>query len=74
MVAFHALTLKLPIQTTLSVAPKLQVCTRSGEKMSKIQENEPTLAMQIIHGQQRWTSANAFNIFDTIFRTSLSVK
>ena len=32
LVVFHALTLKLPIQTSLSVAPKLQVCVRSGEK------------------------------------------
>ena len=31
-VAFHALALKFPIQTSLSVAPKLQVCVRSGEK------------------------------------------
>ena len=34
-VVFHALTLKLPIQTSLSVAPKLQVCVRSGEKCQK---------------------------------------
>ena len=32
LVVFHALTLKLPIQTSLSVAPKFQVCVRSGEK------------------------------------------
>ena len=31
-VVFHALTLRLPIQTSLSVSPKLQVCVRSGEK------------------------------------------
>ena len=31
-VFFHALTLKFPIQTSLSVAPKLPVYTRSGEK------------------------------------------
>ena len=34
-VDFHALTLKLPIQTSFSVAPKLQVCVRSGEKCRK---------------------------------------
>ena len=33
MVVFHALTLKLPIQTSLSVAHKLQVCVRSGENV-----------------------------------------
>ena len=27
LVVFHALTLRLPIQTSLSVVPKLQVCT-----------------------------------------------
>ena len=32
LVVFHALTLKLPIQTSLSVVPKLQVSMRSGEK------------------------------------------
>ena len=32
LVVFHALTLNLPIQTSLSVVPKLQVCVRSGEK------------------------------------------
>ena len=32
LVVFHALTLTLPIHTSLSVAPKLQVCVRSGEK------------------------------------------
>ena len=30
-VVFHALTLKLPIQTSLSVAPKLPVSLHSGE-------------------------------------------
>ena len=29
---FHALTLRLPIQTSLSVVPKRQVSLRSGEK------------------------------------------
>ena len=37
-VDFHALTLKLPIQTSPSVAPKLQVCGRSGEKCQKFQK------------------------------------
>ena len=32
LVGFHALTLKLPIQTSLSVTPKLPVSLRSGEK------------------------------------------
>ena len=31
-VVFHALTLKLPVQTSLSVAPKLHACVLSGEK------------------------------------------
>ena len=31
-VVFSALTLRWPIQTSLSVAPKLQVSLRSGEK------------------------------------------
>ena len=37
-VVFHALTLKLPIQTSLSVAPKLQVCVHSGEKCQKFRK------------------------------------
>ena len=32
---YHALTLKLPIQTSHSVAPKLLVSARSGEKCGK---------------------------------------
>ena len=32
LVVFLALTWKLPIQISLSVAPKLQVCVFSGEK------------------------------------------
>ena len=32
-VVFHALTLRLPIQTSLSVAPKLPLYTRSGENL-----------------------------------------
>ena len=34
-VVFLALTLKLPIQTSLSVAPKLPVCVRLGEKCAR---------------------------------------
>ena len=41
-VVFHVLTLKLPIQTSLSVAPKLPVSSRSGENCLKFQENEHT--------------------------------
>ena len=37
-VVFHALTLKSPIQTSLSLASKLQVCVRSGEKCQKFRE------------------------------------
>ena len=32
-VVFHALTLKLPVQTLLSVVPKLPVSLHSGEKV-----------------------------------------
>ena len=48
LVVFHALTLKLVNQTLLSVAPKLQVYVRSGEKMSKNQENDTKLNYKII--------------------------
>ena len=37
-VVFHALTLKLPIQTSLSVAPKLPVSLHSHEKLYKFQK------------------------------------
>ena len=43
LVVFHALTLKLPIQTALSVAPKLPVCLRSGEKLGKFRKTSTTL-------------------------------
>ena len=38
-----ALTLRLPIQTTLSVAPKLQVFVRPGEKCQKIRKTDTAL-------------------------------
>ena len=37
-VVFHAFTLRLPIKTSLSVAPKLQVCVRSDEKCQKFKK------------------------------------
>ena len=37
---FLALTLKLPIQTSLSVAPRLQVYLRSGEKCQIYSEEQ----------------------------------
>ena len=36
LVVLRALTLRLPIQTALSVAPQLPICARSGEKNQKI--------------------------------------
>ena len=39
----HALTLELPIQTSLSVAPKLQVSLRSDEKCEKFSETSTPL-------------------------------
>ena len=41
-VVFHALTLKLPIQTSLSVAPKLPVSLSSGEKSEKFMKTSTT--------------------------------
>ena len=32
LVVFHTLMLKMPIQTSLPVVPKLRVCVRSGEQ------------------------------------------
>ena len=43
LVGFHALTLKLPIQTSLSVAPKLPVCVRSGEKFENFSKMSTAL-------------------------------
>ena len=42
-VVFHSLTLKLPIQTSLSVAPKLQVCVCSGEKCGNFRKTSTPL-------------------------------
>ena len=39
---FLAFTLRLPIQTSLSVAPELPDSWRSGEKCQKFQENKHT--------------------------------
>ena len=38
LVVFLVFTLSLPIQTSLSVTPKLQVCVRSGEKWQKFRK------------------------------------
>ena len=40
---FHALTLKLPIQTSLSVAPKLQVSLSSNEKCENFSKTSTPL-------------------------------
>ena len=42
-VVFHALTLKLPIQTSHSVAPKLQVSLRSDEKCEQFNKMSTAL-------------------------------
>ena len=42
-VVFHALQLKLPIQTPLSVMPKLQVCVLSGEKCKNFRKTSTPL-------------------------------
>ena len=42
LVVFLAFTLRLLIQTSLSVAPEIPVSLPSGEKMSKFQENKHT--------------------------------
>ena len=42
-VVFLALTLKLPIQTSVSVAPKLLVWVRSGEKCGEFRKTSTTL-------------------------------
>ena len=44
LLVFLALTLKLPIQTSLSVVPKLQVCVRSGEKYQDFRKTSTRLA------------------------------
>ena len=43
-VVFHALTLKLPNQTSLSVAPKLPVSLRSVEKSEKFMKTSTPLS------------------------------
>ena len=43
LVVFHALTLKLPIQTTPFVVPKLQVCVRSGDKCENFRKTSTPL-------------------------------
>ena len=43
MLAFHALILNLPIQTSLSVVPKLQVSLHSGEKCGKFRKTSTSL-------------------------------
>ena len=53
-VVFHAFALKLPIQTSVSVAPKLPVSLSSHEKMSKFQENVLTPGNLISHWNMNW--------------------
>ena len=45
LVGFLTLTLKLTIQTSLSVAAKLQVCVRSGEKCQKFRKTSTPLGL-----------------------------
>ena len=49
LVVFHALKLKLPIQASLSVAPKLPVCVRSGEKCQKFRKRSTPLVKPCIY-------------------------
>ena len=46
LVTFHALTLKLPIQTSLSVAPKLPVSLRPGKKCKNFRKTSTALVNQ----------------------------
>ena len=48
LVVFLALTLKLPIQTSLSVASKLQVCVRACEKCQKCRKTVVPQSAQYI--------------------------
>ena len=43
-VVFHSLTLRLPIQNSISVAPKLQVCASSGKKCQNFSKTSTPLA------------------------------
>ena len=47
-VVFHALTLKLPIQTSLSVAPELPVSLSSHEKCEHFRKTSPPLGPPLI--------------------------
>ena len=58
LVAFHALTLRLPIQTSLFVVPELPVCARSGEKCEKISKTSTPLNVSI-SGSVSGTGINA---------------
>ena len=49
-VVFQALTLQLPIQTSLSVALELPVSLSSGEKCLKIQENKHSPGETVLYG------------------------
>ena len=49
LAVFHALTLKLPIRTSLPVVPKLPVYVRSGEKCRKFRKTNTTQ-----DGGQKW--------------------
>ena len=59
-VVFHAFTLKLPIQTSLSVVPKLPVSLRSGENFSKTstslrwQNKDKTIELYLKHKNARF--------------------
>ena len=48
-VVFHAFTLKLPIQTSLSVAPKLPVFAHLSEKCKTFSKTSTPLKPLVIH-------------------------
>ena len=55
-VVFHALTLKLPIQTSLSVAPELQVSLRSTGKSPNFRKTSTSQDFQKGVSTPEWVS------------------
>ena len=63
-VVFHALILKLSIQTSLSVAPKLQVSLISTENCPKFQQNEHIPALFILCSSQKKNISMGWSMFN----------
>ena len=72
-VVFHALTLKFPIQTLLSVVPKLPVYTCSGEKCENFSKTSTPQQLQPLHYSHSYSEVRAVLFFVSLINMIIVV-